>query len=401
MNTDRPTPPTEPDTDHAPVLAVLRGWPDAPAPDLADRVLATVRRRLRVRIAAVAAGLLALAGATVVLRLPRPELVRSASTDFPEHAPTPAPPAESEPPPDAGTGESTDPALAHARDWLVRVQDDDGGWAMGRTGAGANYAVGTSALAVLALLEHDDPASRAAAERGVDFLLASQSSRGLFGPPITGSLYNHVLATYALLRAAREDNRATAALDAAIALLVETQGPQGGWTYLRAAGDPNSSLTAWALLVLAEARAAGHAGLDTSIRDATRWIAGTVDAEGRAGYRRPGDHPHGSETLTAAVAWSLMRSGDRPSVPVGRMLDHVRQDATDAPGEMDLYRAFLQAAALRAEDGNGAGIGPLATRLRSLQEPAGSDAGSWPPLDRWSSAGGRVYSTALAMLTLR
>ena len=37
-----------------------------------------------------------------------------------------------------------------------------------------------------------------------------------------------------------------------------------------------------------------------------------------------------------------------------------------------------------------------------LQKPkdAGCERGSWDPSDRWGQAGGRVYSTALAVLTL-
>ena len=36
----------------------------------------------------------------------------------------------------------------------------------------------------------------------------------------------------------------------------------------------------------------------------------------------------------------------------------------------------------------------------SLQKHKGCERGSWDPTDRWGDRGGRIYSTALAILTL-
>jgi hypothetical protein len=39
-------------------------------------------------------------------------------------------------------------------------------------------------------------------------------------------------------------------------------------------------------------------------------------------------------------------------------------------------------------------------RVISLQKHEGCERGSWPPDSRWGGSGGRIYTTALAVLTL-
>lgn len=382
----------------------LHAWRDVPAPDLAGRVLAATRLPAWRTPAAIAAGLLLLVGATwwtlQAHRSPsgqaslfpvEPEAAREWIAAEP--APTPVV-ASVSPAPSA-----TDP-LIQAREWLVQVQDEQGGWTMGRSGAAANYTVGLSALALLAVSSPSPSASPEVSgtlDRGLVYLKSQQDpASGLFGPDITGSLYNHTLACLALLEL---EPARSPELEKGLHLLAQTQHKDGGWSYLRARqAPPNSSLTVWALLVLLEAEARGIPGYSGVVQRGLAWIQATVDTEGRAGYRRPGDHPHGSETLTAAVALCL---ATRDHVPVAlrqAMLDRVLADAGMEPATMDFYRTYFQAAALReAGLGQSPALAELKARLASAQE----EAGSWASDDPWARTGGRVYSTALAMLTLQ
>lgn len=382
------------------VLRVLRAAPAAPPPNLAPRVLARIRARRRIRFA-IAAGLLALFGAGVVVQqLSRTHeaITISASDPFVASESTTIEVALTLNPP----VEAADAHLSRARKWLVRHQDIDGGWAMGRAGASANYVVGTSALALLALMSEPFDAPDAIS-RGLEFLARHQDEQGLFGPAITGSLYNHSLACLALIRArdlATLTPNCQKALQKGLALLVRSQRPEGGWTYLRSRGPPNSSLTVWAVQVLMEAMERGIADYTVEIERGLAWLEQTVDAEGRAGYRRGGDHPHGSETLTAAAALCFLTRGSNTEPRLSRMIDNIRQDIGNTAASLDLYRAFFQAAALRADPEPDHELPLLTARLRAVQDLEGEDAGSWPPLDRWSAAGGRVYSTALALLAM-
>lgn len=400
------------------VSDVLRTWPDAPAPDLADRVLAAVHPAPWRAPLAIAAGLLLLLGATLLLPTQR-------KTEVPQLASVPEPDAAAEwmaaspaPEPDrlpraVATTPPTPIAEQHplekATTWLVKAQDDDGGWSMGHTGAAANYTVGLSALALLALRPDGPPAQPEQAEalqRGLDFLVAQQDPEtGLFGPDITGSLYNHTLACLALLAAHTEGTGPTYAksLQAGVALLIRHQRPEGGWNYLRARATPsNSSLTSWALLVLLEADARGVAAHPEEIARGLAWLQATVDDQGRAGYRRPGDHPHGSETLTAAAALCLSSRTELPPALRDLMLANVRSDARGSTEILDYYRTYFQATALReaglADDPE---LAHLTSRMEQAQDRTSEQAGSWAADDPWARTGGRVYSTALAMLVLR
>lgn len=410
-----------PQTEHAELPSefravgeVLRSWPDAQSPNLADRVLASVRPTPWRQPLAIAAGLTLLLGAAWFIPARKTDQTPLTGTTGSDAAQEwmAAPPAPEPAPRLARTTEihqAEQHPLERAATWLLQVQDHDGGWSMGQTGAAANYTVGLSALALLALRSDDQPAAANhadALQRGLDFLLTQQDpDTGLFGPDITGSLYNHTLACLALLAGQTETSAPeyAASLRAGVDFLVRHQRPEGGWNYLRArASPPNSSLTAWALLVLMEAEAVGVTEHAEEIMRGLTWLQATVDDHGRAGYRRPGDHPYGSETLTAAAALCLSSWDDLPPALRDLMLANVRSDARGTSPSLDYYRTFFQTTALReAGLADTPELAQLASRLEQAQDRTSEHAGSWSSDDPWARTGGRVYSTALAMLILR
>lgn len=303
----------------------------------------------------------------------------------------------------------TNSPVAQAFAWLLDAQDATGGWSMGRTGAGANYTVGISALALLALQSGEDIQASArhqeAVSKGIAFLVSQQDEQGLFGPDITGSLYNHTLACLALLE--RIDRTRSPvelkALQAGLDILIQNQHPDGGWSYLRArSSKPNSGLTTWALLALMEADSSGILTRPAEIARGLDWLKATIGNDGRAGYRRPGDHPHGSETLTAAAALCLNTRSGSAHQQFDQLIQRVLADTGNAQDSLDFYRAYFQSAALReAGLANSPEMEQLIAKLESAQSREGLEAGSWAASDPWSKAGGRVYSTAMAVLALR
>lgn len=402
------------------VTQALRAVPMAPAPDRADAVLARTieageaetfawRRPL-----AIAASL-ALVGTTVWLAWPhrdatsggaahaQPEEPEAAGEVAQRSVPAPAPVALL-----AADASAPDQAVSRALGWLVSAQDAEGSWSPQRWGAQANYSVGVTALAMLALLsDGEGPADEAASalQLAVEHLGRQQDAQGLFGPEITGSLYNHALACLALLEteAQRPGAVPPERLQSALALLVRSQRDSGGWSYLRARnGKPNTSLTAWALLALIRADDLGRHEFEPAITRALAWLEANMNEDGRVGYRRPDDYPHGPETLTAAAALCLL---GRPSTyrdQLNGLLRHVREDLAQQEGHLDFYRTFFQASALReAGLGDSPEMKDLMARLQQTQQRDGAEAGSWPSDDRWALAGGPVYSTAMAVLALR
>lgn len=400
------------------VAHALRAVPRAPAPDLAESVLAGTfgadakRHAAWQRPLAIAAGL-ALVATTVWIAVPRGSLNPEVALQLPAEEPEAAselalatPSASPIPAPAIAPDSAPEDPIARAIDWLVAAQDAGGSWSPQRWGAQANYGVGVSALATLALAAAEDAGMDAPEplRRGAEYLLQQQDGRGLFGPDITGSLYNHALACLALLEVEQRhpDLVPGERIDAALGLLIESQRDTGGWSYLRARhGAPNTSLTSWALLALIRAEDLGRHGHEAAIARALAWLKATMNEEGRVGYRRPDDFPQGPETLTAAAALCLLGRPSAHRNELNSLLGHVRGDLAQQKGSLDFYRTFFQASALR-----GAGLADsvemrdLLARIQQVQERGGADDGSWRADDRWALAGGPVYSTAMAVLAL-
>ena len=132
------------------------------------------------------------------------------------------------------------------------------------------------------------------------------------------------------------------------------------------------------------------------------WLGKVVDADGYVGYSRPGDFPYGSETLTAAGALCFLTDKGR-SASSSRLAQVVRalKNTARRKTDVDYYRLYFVTHALRAAGNDDPElIAGLCSALVACQEQTGVHAGSFEAKDRWSSAGGRVYATAMAVLAL-
>jgi hypothetical protein len=301
-------------------------------------------------------------------------------------------------------------SLAGARAWLCAQQGADGSWRSGAAAEG-QYDVGVSALALLALMGNPGGAvpgdSAAALRRGCDYLAASQSPDGRFGPSVAAAPYNHGLATLALVNACGVESNAAwrAAVTRGLRFIIETQDPAGGWNYLgEGPGRVNSSASVWPLMALRRAAAAGFPIPRLAIARGMAWLRSAVGDDGLMGYEGAGQSPYGFDTLTLAGAFCLF-DGSEPADRrlAARMLPSVRRLADEPRGREDYYRAFFLVRALSLA--RAAGLEParakVAAGLGELQRRAGPDAGSWAPDTRWGSVGGSVYSTALASMSVR
>mgnify|MGYP006298935879 CR=1 FL=1 len=308
-----------------------------------------------------------------------------------------------------------DPNIRAGLDWLAANQEADGHWDARRHGAGADFDVGLTGLAVLALVRGDetdrDAGLARARDRGIAWLLDRQKPDGYIAAGRgAGAMYGHAIATLALVEAL--DRKTSAALDdpgaiaRAVAYCSRSQLPAGGWSYAVRGGPhrvPDTSHTGWFVLAL---RRAAHAGLDVpegTLERARGWVATVTDNTGRVGYRSPHDGTPATTAIGLMVA-EAAETSDLPAQPssatlVRRMLS---KDPSWTPTEKSLYfwHFVSRTDALRRADG--AWTDALATSLARHQE-TGTDSphkGSWPNRDRDSLAAGRVYSTAMAVVTL-
>lgn len=274
-------------------------------------------------------------------------------------------------------------ATGDALRWLVSAQEPDGSWSPARWGGRERWRVGLSGLAVSALAQSTEeaPELTRALDRGVAFLARQQHADGRFGPTCAEHLYNHAPATLAILHVA--ERHAVPELKSvahqAVDHLLSEQSSRGGWGYATAPNAPNAVISAWPLEALLRARAQGREDLDPAISSARAWLRSLADGRGRVGYDRPGAFPHGVATPTA-VGLGLGASSAWPS----GLLD-------DDYDLLALY--FLSGASTDDETRE-----RLRRRVAALQVRSGTHAGSFRAADRWARDGGRIYSTALALL---
>jgi hypothetical protein len=262
--------------------------------------------------------------------------------------------------PQAVAAESTSASVERALDWLCQAQEPDGSWSAARWGGDRRFEVALTALPLMALLndEHTTPPRSAAIARAVEHLRREQAANGSFGGEFFGSCYNQGIATLALLRAYQRHPTAElkSTLDDAFAVIEATQTSPGGWGYL-GSPQPHPAITLWNVEALKLAATLGWNDVHPSLDRGTQWM-----------------QAHAAPT---------------------------RQSGSVA--DVDFYSAYFLASALKHADDASSRDRLTAIRrtLLASQIHGGSDSGSWAPDDQWGRVGGRLYSTALASLSLR
>ena len=299
-----------------------------------------------------------------------------------------------------------DTARERAAQWLVSAQLPDGRWDVRAGSTPSRYAVGITALAMMALSGEGPALDKAAYSpvlaHAADYLVAQQAPDGRFGAVHSAAMYNTAMSVIALMRAGAGETDAARnnAVERGVAFILATQRPGGGWGYMRESErSMNTSITAWQLLALMEAQAAGRPDVHDAIRRGLDWMATTVDPKGRVGYSAARDFPFGYATLTAAGALCAMKQ----SAAAPQLLDAFLQVARETGTRADIYQHYFVAAALGEYGKPDARerLLELQCALRARQIAAGPDAGAWDSSDRWSSAGGPVYTTSMAMMALQ
>jgi hypothetical protein len=274
-------------------------------------------------------------------------------------------------------------AVVSGLDWLLSAQEPDGSWDPARWGGQSAFRRGLTGLAVVTLAATPDLGARQRrAMSGGAAFLARPSALPPEHRHREADIYNQGLAALALVEAAAKLPNFRPAAEQALRELRRRQQPDGGWGYAQVGvsgydgglvSAANASATTWPLRAFQRARELGWSGAAEVCARGERWLVGRRDAEGRVGYRRPGDHPFGWKTLTAMAHWLAPQFIGPASAPGG-----------------DLYGAFFHS---RAQGHSASKQEADAMARRALL------SGVALP-DRWRSAGGKLYSSCFALLTL-
>ncbi len=355
-----------------------------------------------------------------------------------------------------GTPETED-AVEAGLAWLAAHQDADGTWdrfEFGRhcprddpcpgkaVGAeGYSFRPGLTGLALLAFLgagytDRDGP-YKDVVGGAVEALLQAQRPHGGFGHDERMAGYNDALATFALAeyRSMTHEPRVAAPLERAVTRLVLSQQDLGGWDYpARPDSDRNdTSVTGWMVQALHACAAAGiHVPRRILVKAALHFER-AAEPDGRVRYSDAGIgfkiddetlqpvYRHGPAmtavglTCEELLGWRfdspLLR---RQQALLAQQFPSISLLRGGDPTQLHSYYywyygtiATFQAGGDRWERWNAHLLDAILT-LQNRRTSAGGRKphayGSWPPFGpnwgKWGRQGGRVYATALNVLTL-
>lgn len=343
------------------------------------------------------------------------------------------------------------PAIAKGLQFLAQRQERDGSWvpshrarkiapAKDESATHQWTRTGLTALSLLAFLGEGHMWTEQEMRQGhgrcvqsaVRFLVTNQDKvNGRFGPPDGNFMYNHGLATLAIVEAAgmSGDPHLREAAQKGIDLIERTQSPVGGWKYKdEISGNPDTSVTSWQVQALITAN---EIGLKVNPQVLSRSLDffkkvtepnGTVryDLQDRAAFspsgvalmmrRWLGETDSG---VLRVLTRKTLEGMPRSEKSWGRNWKEATKEIDDKRARIfdpyawyfGTYGAFFQG----GEDWKLWHSGPSASAstgdvkigllpaLLDLQE----HDGAWYANDKWTVKVGEVYSTALCILALQ
>lgn len=302
-------------------------------------------------------------------------------------------------------------ADAHGAGQVARDQEG-----IDRKYAGKTADSGVTALALLAFLgagyTRDEGKYAQNVDRAIEWLVANQRANGFLGGDAAHfeQNYCHGMATYALaeahgMRSDPADERLRVPLEKAVAYVVSQQLDDGGWRYDKARNtDGDMSMFGWQLMAMRSADIVGvpvppvaKAKAILFLKDRSLGESGGLAAYRKTKPQTPATPAMTAEALFCKQTLGLGRTNPASVEAVAFLLRNLPKRS-----EMNLYYWYYGTLAMYQYGGSAWDRWNAALRdlLVGEQVKEGPNAGSWEPRDAWGPYGGRVYSTAVAALSL-
>ena len=338
----------------------------------------------------------------------------------------------------AGASLASEQAVERALDWLKRHQDADGRWdggtakyddgrvvakddnftthcPLGDLCAGeCLYHDADTALTGLSLLAYlgagythiDGGKYSETVNNGLNYLLRVQKPDGdLRGPSTAVGMYCHAMAALALSEAyaLTGDVNLRPPVEKAVAFLVRGQATDGmAWRYTPRASAGDTSILGWVILVLKSANEVGIAVPPTPRIGAIKWLGMVADGtHGGLGKYQPNKPVTPTMTAEAWVCRQFLGIGG-PGLSSNEAADYLIQHSPSVD-PYNLYYWYYGTLALFQHGGPAWESWNRQVRDQLVQRQRGSGhaLGSWDPdQTEYGVLGGRIYSTAVATLTL-
>lgn len=324
-----------------------------------------------------------------------------------------------------GGSQGSEAAVELGLQWIIKHQLTDGSWRLrhcksdcdGRCGNEGTVDSPTAAtgLALMSLLgagyTHEKGPYRAQVFQGLNFL--EREIRYLpYGGSLGGSgaqpMYSHAIATIALAEALAMtgDETYRKPVTEAYRYIVEAQHKKGGWKY-RPQMHGDMSVTGWMLMAM---KACENAGVEPNMKSrklVQQFIDSLAFGDGiEYGYEETGSgdiKPAEGERKPSCTA-----IGHLMQMYLGREREHpmlavaCQQLAKAGSSDSDVYFNYYttlvlhHARASQWKEWNQT----VRDHLIRSQQTHGHEAGSWFFPDKHGRVGGRLYTTAMAIMTL-
>jgi hypothetical protein len=323
-----------------------------------------------------------------------------------------------------GGSPETEKAVEAALKWLADRQATDGRWKAGEHGAGRDDNVlghsrqnagsqadtGVTGLALLAFLAagntHEQGAYKENLRRGLEYLIRTQARDGSLGgdAAVYEFMYCHAMATCALSEAygMTHEAKLRESVERAIHYSIAAQDVHGGgWRYHP--GDPgDTSQLGWQLMALKSADLAGVAMPDSTRRGIANFLKSVSSGKhgGLASYRAGEQVTHAMTAEALVCRQFLGVSREQPSC--NEAGDYLLTQLPGQGGKANDYYWYYGTLAMYQLQGdywkkwNAA----LQKTLLERQIKDGPHAGAWDTDTVWGGYGGRIYTTAIAALSL-
>ncbi len=318
-----------------------------------------------------------------------------------------------------GGNEASERAVKLGLQWLANHQQQNGSWSFNHgPDAPGGLAECTSAATGLSLLAflgagHTQRVGRGQSEyrnnvhRGLNFLIGSikrTKDGGDLRGKVVGNegMYAHAIATLALCEALAmsKDGKLRGPAQAAVDFIVNAQDKNGGgWRYTpKEAGD--TTVTGWQIMALKSARAAELKVPEEVVQKAVKFLD-TCQVDGGSQYAYSPGGGAGTPAITAIGLLCRMYTGWTPDVrALGKGVDLLNETG---PSPNNLYYNYYATQVMHHWGGeawdNWNKI--MRDQLVDTQIQKDDDAGSWNPTgDHGSGPGGKLYQTALSVMTL-
>lgn len=315
-----------------------------------------------------------------------------------------------------GTLES-EQAVEDALDWLAAHQLPNGAWSLlhdsgecngrcGNPGSHERFDPAATGLSLLAFLgagyTHQQGKHQKTVQRGVYFLLQIHEETpqgGSFLYQSERGMYNHGIAAFAICEAYQlsRDGDLKRPAEQAVEFIVNAQSYQGGWGYTpKKPGD--LTLTGWQVMALKSAAAAGIEVPTSTLHRMSRFLDSQTNEEGVLyGYVTPTAISTTCTSIGMLLRLMLGLGHTDPRILEGATF--LQQQGVSANDVYFNYYATLSL--FHVGGGFWKEWNPrVREHLIASQARDGHERGSWYFDNPYGKEGGRLYTTAMAAMTL-